>query len=269
MKKILLPILTAGVLAAGLGSAMAITVIEEFNYSAGALGNTATNGTGQSGNWQLGPTSTSAATLSVANITWATPTGYNITPLGKGVGGVQNAAGSFTLSSSINFDADGEVWFSMLYRRPTTSGSIGLLSLNSGATEKARLFQTVGGGAMTTAIGGTGASNFFPATNTGDFLIVGKITTVASGTDTIAIDVTRSSETLGAFAASTSASVATTGTANSLYFWNFTSADSTGAYFGEVRMGDTYASVIPEPTTWALLAGGLTTLMVFRRRRQS
>lgn len=30
-----------------------------------------------------------------------------------------------------------------------------------------------------------------------------------------------------------------------------------------------FATVVPEPTTWALLAGSLTALMVFRRRRQS
>ncbi len=44
--------------------------------------------------------------------------------------------------------------------------------------------------------------------------------------------------------------------------------------FDELRIGESYAdvtpyTVIPEPTTWALLAGSLTALVVFRRRRQS
>jgi len=45
-------------------------------------------------------------------------------------------------------------------------------------------------------------------------------------------------------------------------------ASATGT-FDEVRVGTTYADVspIPEPTTWALLAGSLTVLVVFRRRR--
>jgi hypothetical protein len=46
-----------------------------------------------------------------------------------------------------------------------------------------------------------------------------------------------------------------------------TGSSLANSQFDEVRVGDTYLSAIPEPTTWALLAGSLTTLMVFRRRR--
>lgn len=245
-------------------------VIETFDYSNGALNNTATSGIGQSGNWRLTPTNTGNATLSVADVTWATPTGYTVTPNNKGVGGVQNASGAFFLDSAIDFDADGEVWFSMLYRRPTTSGSTGLLSLNSGTTEKARLMQTAGGGAITGSIGDTlsGTGNSFPGTGD-DLLIVGRIVTSALGNDTLALQITGSAGSItGSFAATTgTASAVTTGTANSLYFWNFTNADSTGAYFGEVRMGDTYASVIPEPSTLLLVGVALGSVLLFRRRK--
>lgn len=38
----------------------------------------------------------------------------------------------------------------------------------------------------------------------------------------------------------------------------------------EIRIGESWSDVvtIPEPTTWALLAGSLTTLVIFRRRRR-
>ncbi len=49
----------------------------------------------------------------------------------------------------------------------------------------------------------------------------------------------------------------------------FTGGASATGTFDEIRVGTTFADVspIPEPTTWALLAGSLTALMVFRRRR--
>jgi hypothetical protein len=268
MKTRLLPIAIAGSLL--ISSLQAQIVVESFDYATGALNNTATNGTGQTGNWRLTPTNAGNATLSVANITWATPTGYTISPNNKGVGGVVGATGAFFLNSAIDFDVDGEVFFSMLYRRPTNSGSIGLISLNSGNTEKARLLQTSGGGAITGSIGDTlsGTGNSFPGT--GDLLIVGRIVTSASGNDTLALQITGSAGTVPvSFTATTGvASAATTGTANSIYFWNFANADSTGAYFGEFRMGDSYASVIPEPSTYALLIGSLGLALAYCRRRQ-
>lgn len=48
-----------------------------------------------------------------------------------------------------------------------------------------------------------------------------------------------------------------------------TGGSSATGVFDEVRVGTTFADVspIPEPATWALLAGSLTALVVFRRRR--
>lgn len=38
----------------------------------------------------------------------------------------------------------------------------------------------------------------------------------------------------------------------------------------EFRLGTTWAAAtVPEPTTWVLLAGSLTALMIFRRRRSA
>lgn len=244
-------------------------VVESFDYSNGALNNTATNGTGQTGDWRLTPTNAGNATLSVADITWATPTGYDVAVNNKGVGGVVGATGAFFLQDAINFDADGEVYFSFLFRRQTTAGSTGLISLNSGATEKARLFQTAGGGAVTGSVGDTltGTGNSFPGT--GDMLVVGRIVTSELGNDSLSFQVTGSAGTVPSTFTQNSgvASAATTGTANSIYFWNFANADSTGAYFGEFQMGDSYASVIPEPSTLVLLGIALGSVVLFRRRK--
>lgn len=46
--------------------------------------------------------------------------------------------------------------------------------------------------------------------------------------------------------------------------WNtqLNDASATPGYFDSIKV-----SVVPEPSTWALLAGSLTALVVFRRRR--
>lgn len=55
---------------------------------------------------------------------------------------------------------------------------------------------------------------------------------------------------------------------NSIVFGsNYVNTGSPVLGLDEIRLGTTVASVIPEPTTWALLAGSLTALAIFRRRR--
>lgn len=44
--------------------------------------------------------------------------------------------------------------------------------------------------------------------------------------------------------------------------------DTTGASARNVRIEGLTINAVPEPTTWALLAGSLTTLVIFRRRRR-
>ena len=259
----------AGLLAGAVDAA--VLVHEGFDYDTGPLNNTPTSGVGQSGNWQLTPANTANATLSVADVAWNTPTGYSHRHNNKGVGGVQNATGAFSLQQPINFDADGVYYFSLLYRRPVLEGNIGLLSLNSGETEKARLFQAVGGGNVTARIGdeleGTGDA----FSGTGDLLFVGRIQTSASGNDTIAFQVIPASGTVpDTFTPTHTRTAETTGTADSLYFWNFLNEDSSGAYFGNFIMGSTYGSVImsiPEPTT--ILLVGLGVVLLSRLRRKS
>ncbi len=99
--------------------------------------------------------------------------------------------------------------------------------------------------------------------------VVGRIVTSEEGEDTLALQITSSSGTVPAtFAATTgTASAETTGSADWVYFWNFANADSPGAYFGEFRIGETYAAVIPEPRTYAALFGLLAIGFVFWRRR--
>ena len=255
-----------------LASNAAVLVHEPFDYNTGPLNNTPTSGTGQTGNWQLTPVNTGNATLSVADITWSTPEGYSLRPNNTGVGGVVGATGAFFLEEAINFDVNSVTYFSFLYRRPdSTAGGVGILSLNSGTTEKARLFQTVGGGAVTASIGDTlsGTGNAFPGTGE-DLLIVGRIQTVASGNDTIQLQITSASGSISTnFVPTMSASAPTTGSADSLYFWFFTNEASTDAYFGNFRMGSTYDSVIspiPEPSTMVLLAMGAMLMVQLRRK---
>lgn len=266
MKTILLS--SAALVALTLSSAHAQSVVETFDYPAGTLGNTAVTGTGQTGTWVKSPTDSTAANIGVSTgINWTITPDYAYTPSGTAISSTTGTpwsdTGAFQLATGIDFDSDGEIFFSFL-ARTTTLGSTGLITLETtSGSELARLYQTVGGPAVTASIGGTGVGNIF-GTGSQDILVVGRIQTLGIGNDTIAVDIIRSAETIGSsFTPDATASAAVTGTGSYLRFWNF----ANGGLIGDFRMGDTYASVVPEPSTYALFAGALVMSWVMVRRR--
>lgn len=72
---------------------------------------------------------------------------------------------------------------------------------------------------------------------------------------------------LGAAMASWSGTSTSTGARAPVNLLFKTGSSLANSQFDEVRVDTSYLSVVPEPTTWALLAGSLTALVVFRRRR--
>lgn len=252
-------------------------MIETFDYSTGALGNKTGTGSGTTGNWQLNPDSTGAATATIVSKTWLSTgiTNYTGTPNATALqmsAFSQNAA--IQLSSVIDFDTASTTYFSFLYTRNDTSGG-GILALQdsngAGASvQKARLLQGSGGGSINATMGASGGTgNLFPGV-TNDVLVIGRLTT-ATGTnnDTIEIFARADGGTIDATSFGGNSGILTgsevvTGTADFLYFWN---GAANNPQFGEVRMGDNYASVIPEPSTFALLGIAVGYLVYLRRRK--
>ena len=251
-----------------------LLVEESFNYTLDAnLGTQAATGTGLTGNWQRGFTDTASAILRTYEATWTAPTGYGYTASGKRIGtpGDQNNSAAVNLASAaqINFDQNGVYYYSYLLKY-TNGDDRSRVSFGGSTAVDLMRVQGIADGTLRAYAGATFSAG--AALGAGDFLVVGRITTVATGDDENRIWVYSSGDTLAsteetAGAAYTSALASVAGTASMLQFSNLINAS-----YGEFRLGTTWDSVtvssIPEPSTFAALAGlGVMGLALARRRR--
>lgn len=277
MKPQILSIAAIGTLA--ITSLQAQSVVETFNYTPGTINQTATTGTGQTGNWSANYNSAANATADFVSKTWLSSgiTNYTASTGTVGLTGDTNGdRGVFQMSSSIDFDSNGTYYFSYLQRRDTTGGN-GVFALSNntqGFFNDLVRVNNVGGTAIVSGLdnvsGGTPVTGTNIFTNTtADWLVIGRITTVAAGNDTFELAAVADGGTVAAtFDSLTGIDTiqdTVTGSANYVGFWNFN--DTNTMTFGSVRIGDTYAAVIPEPSSFALLAGAFGLLTVLRRRR--
>lgn len=249
-------------------SQAALLIEETFNYTVGSnIGASPATGTGLTGNWQRGFSDTATATISTFSTTWNTPTGYGFTASGNAIGtpvdSTNSGAVNFAPGVGINFDADGSYYYSYLLNY-TGSDFRSRVSFGTSASPDLMRVQGLTDGTLRAYAGGSfGAGGAFAA---GQYLVIGRITAVSSGSDENRIWVYGSSDsialsdpgTVGSYAAF---SAVTTGTANMLQFNNMIDAQ-----VGDFRLGTTWEAVaVPEPSSVAL-AMGLCVLLFAGRR---
>lgn len=256
-----------------ISTASATLLVEEtFNYTVGSnIGGVATSGTGMTGNWQRRYQDTATATLRVQNITFATPTGYAFTPSGRGivtpVDTNNSAAANLASGAQVNFGADGTLYYSFLLNYTAGTSNMWFGLGNSSSADSLIRVQGLNSGALRVAVGSTFVDGSVLAD--GSYLVVGRLTTTASGNDGHRIWVYGASDsivlsdpgTAGSYAAT---SAAISGIGSMVEFRNMQNAA-----IGDFRMGTTWESVvIPEPSTYGLLLGlGVLGMATARRRR--
>lgn len=271
MKTGWIALLSAAILLASPEAHAVLIAYDDFSYMAGATIGGENGGTGWSGAWTTTGTATnyttssaltySAGTLNIAGDTRTARIGSDSTNLYAR----QFAAQTGTLYFSFLFRLDSSTLQTndfihfMLNNDAvnTDSGGIGLLS-----TTTDRLGARIGG-----ANGGdtTSSATDFVANTT--YFLVGKIWKNASpnyNTVDLFINPISSIEPITSSATDAGSMSAPTISYFTLRGFNLDTDDR--YVFDELRIGDTFASVVPEPSTALLLIGGAGLLLAFRQR---
>jgi len=301
MKRLLL----AALLACLASRAGAQIIYEGFNYSAGT--NTAANsglatttgaavsGTGLTGNWTMnrgGNANVNGSSFASGSL------GYGTLPASGGklqwdgvnasgaAGNILAAQLTSSAQSALGVDETTKtLWMSYLVNANNTGfgTDFGVYLRNNAVSGDSTGASVFGFGLSGTNArlyyNNTSAQAAFSAGLTTTYWLVGNLTYSETGGTT-----TFSSANLWVFNATSgnppasagalgAATVSWSGTSTSganrtpTYLSFHTNSSPNDPQFDEVRIGDSYLSVVPEPGTWTLLAGGLTTLVLFRRRR--
>lgn len=264
-----------------LAPARAVLILEEsFNYTAGENVTGQNTGTGFSGAWQVS-TVGSGGTGTVASA------GLSYGSLNSSGNAWSDANTSTTYANQRPFDGTGldtngtSLWFSFMINATANGDPTVSLFTNSNNYTTSGIGARINfsGDQVVARIGSTnGGPGTFDFNLNTTYLIVGRLDLLngPSGNDTLRLWVnptTGGSDPTDASALSTSTQVAQTGWFGSTTYLTIRSSGAFSGSIDEIRLGNTFADVtptaIPEPSTYALLAGGLMTLLWLRRRVRS
>jgi len=267
MKKRGMALLVVSVLAMGASSEAALLVYEGFDYSVGSLSGQS-GGSGWTGAWTSGDNySVAANSLAMANLPFAT------------VGG--SAVGQSTVnrdfSYAIDFDSEGIYYGSFIMKRTGWESTDGGgewfdVHLRSSSYKRLAKFGITSGEQFQVGLDASTAKGGDAAT-TNPYFMVFKLVTHAGSTpdeyylksyaETDTVDLT---ETASWTATKT---YSTNGIANKFTLWAGTDGDDGNGVFqaaiDEIRIGETWNDVIPEPATMGLVILCSGALVFFRR----
>jgi hypothetical protein len=252
-----------------LGVHATLLVEEVFDYSAGAITDANLNGgTGLSGAWGTG--GGSAPVIVSGSLT--APTGYGFTPDGNRVENTGNGfiTRAFETDSRLNLGSDNTYYMSWLIRT-SVIGDVSRLNLVDNAFANRISIGKLGNANDNLAIQLSDGSVLYSTTSltNGDFLIVAKLES-DDGTLTVSASAFPSTGSVGSEPATWDISTTSTSAdhVKNMLSMNVLMQGASGNIgFDEFRIGTTYAAVIPEPSTLALLGIALGVAAIFRRRK--
>ena len=275
---------TLTVVALTVSGVWAQSLVETYNYASGApVGNQATTGTGQTGTWGNfvfgGGTIGGSSNNSVAAGSLSAPSGYAFTPSNNRATfpatGPAGGNGMFGVTSDnfINFDSDDTYYISFLESHSSSGfafDSRAALQLRDNGNNT---LATLGMRSDTLTIDAGGSSVASAALDDGiDRLMVFRIDASSSGNDIISASFFDAGGSVGNEPLVWDIvlnSVSLTGQAEFVNLFIGSNAAFGVTHTGEldeIRFGATWGDVVPEPTSAALLFGGMS-LLAWRRRR--
>lgn len=252
-----------------LGAHATLLVYEGFDYDVGAIaGEDLNGGQGLSGSWGTG----GGAAPVIASDSISAPSGFGFSTVGNHAQNAGNGfiSRNFETASRLNLGSDNTYYMSWLIST-SVIGDVSRLNLVDNAFANRISIGKLGNANDNLAIQLSGESVLYSSTSLtgGDFLIVAKLES-DDGTLTVSASAFPSTGSVGAEPATWDISTTSTSAdhvKNMLYMNVLMQGASGNIGFDEFRVGTTYISVIPEPSTLVLLGIALGSVFLFRRRK--
>jgi len=243
---------------------------EGFNYSAGPL-NGADPGPSWNSDW-VAPTGTVITSSLSYPAGSGTSSGGSVQAIGNGTSGGLNASIQFGTGFQYDMTSEGTVRYaSFLGSKPTIAGGGEYLQMNFG--NNSWIFGMSSGDGFFLQLGGGNENQAFSAgglvSTNATYLLVSKLVTSSVGNDTLYLNWYASGDVVPvtepvSWMLSVSRNNTTAGAQTTL---NLGSGNAAGSYvMDEIRLGTTFADVVPEPSRAMLLLVGVMSLLARRRR---